>query len=131
MRGMQPLIDMRRRGFKPAVVFLDVDGGARNLPAWAQWQNCHPHLCEIDIERTDAIERMDLRPLVGLTVMVSGAVDARVKRVAEMATEAGATRVISTLMDLVHRGEEITAKAIWVHDTQGAFEESRDGATHS
>lgn len=131
MRGMQPLIDMRRDGLRPAVVFVDVNAGPEALPEWAQWQEVDPGLCDIDIEPSESLLRIDWRPFVRLTVHVSGANPERVRKVAKLIQEAGAERVISSYVRVVGDGsKDFTAYLTeWVCDTAeqcGSIPEEED-----
>lgn len=119
MRGIQPLIDMRRAGERPAVVFIDTDAGPAALPRWAQWQNVDARLCDIDIDPSESLLRIDWRPVISMTVHVSGTTEARVIAVAKACDEAGAKRVISSLTRQVGQGEWIAFSTVWIRDTAG------------
>lgn len=123
MRGHQALSRMRRSGEKPSVVFIDTDAGPSALPSWTQWQNINETLCDIDIEPGESLLRLDFRPLIGLVVHVSGTNSPRVRAVAELVKQAGAKRVISSCTRQVGQGEWIAFDTVWVHDTDGFFDQ--------
>lgn len=132
MRGHTPLVAMRRAGLKPPAVFVDVDAGPHALPSWAQWHRWGS-LPDIDIDATDSLLRIDWRWAVGLTVHVSGGSDERVRTVTRLLVEAGAARVISSLVERIGVDEEFPAfRCAWIEDTAGHMgpqpEEVSDGA---
>ncbi len=129
MRGMQPLVQMRREGVKPEWVFVDTDAGPQALPAWAQWQNVDEGLCDIDITPTESLLRIDWRPLVGLGVFVSGTNWERVRLVAQAIKEAGAKRVISSGRKRIGTEEWPAFLTEWVRDTAGLMGE-KPGELH-
>jgi hypothetical protein len=97
MRGHELLLNLRLKGFKPALVELTVD---RPMPAWywREWHTETPHIpvqARILIDPSDTVELLDLRFVVGLSVKVDGDDQARVDRTFDAAVRAGATRVIS------------------------------------
>lgn len=128
MRGIENLRRMRRAGSAPSVVFIDADAGPQALPQWAQWQHIAPHLCDIDVEAADSLLRIDWRPVVGLTVHVSGLNEKRVRAIAAAVDAAGAKRVISSLVERLGIDEWVTFKTVWIHDTDGQFAEEAHGA---
>ena len=62
MRGMDRLIEVRRRGLKPPVLLLSMAGMSSGIV----------HEGEIVREDSDSPTKTDLRALVGLTVVVIG-----------------------------------------------------------
>jgi hypothetical protein len=105
MRGHQPLIAMRLKHRKPTFVSVDVGVNPKWLCDHWHEQGLQPHLL---IEPSDPIDRLDLRFLVGLSLVhISGHVDdeARVRKAYDACVNAGVDRVIGGL----HRkqGEEI------------------------
>lgn len=83
MRGLDRIIDMRRRGLKPAAVTLfPWTPGPIDYPTWVHW------------EPNDIPELTDLRPLVGLFVAVTGDCDIA-KRWGRAAARAGAWSVLT------------------------------------
>jgi hypothetical protein len=89
MTGHEPLIRMRMQRFKPAHVTL-------NDRSWAyDWWRCE-HLMpypDIGIDPEEAIERLDLRFVVGLPVMVEQRDRDRLRRLMLACEKAGAKRV--------------------------------------
>jgi len=121
MRGQQPLVEMRRQGARPEMVFIDTDAPEQALPWWAQWQECQPGLCEIDVTKSDPLNRLDFRALVGLNVYVHGMDPKRVRVVAASVIEAKAKRVIAACMKRIEYGGEIAFQTLWVEDTAAQF----------
>lgn len=83
---------LRRRGHKPACVWLHVDGDAETFAEVNRLPNSAP---QVVIEPADAIDRLDLRWLVGCMVFVHGESEARVRRAFARAQDEGAARVIA------------------------------------
>ena len=86
MRGHQKLIDLRRDGFKPPVVFLND-------------YRADPSIAEdifdgsvIEIAGED-LERLDLRFLVGLRVSAGATTESRAKAILEACKRGGAAMV--------------------------------------
>lgn len=95
MRGHLPLLEMRRRGAVPEIVFVDTEPG--RMRQWAEWPALHPDLATIEVEPGDPLNRLDLRCVVGLRVSVSGNDEARVRAVVEACIAAQANRVVGTV----------------------------------
>lgn len=115
MRGHEPLLTMRRRGFVPhSVTLLTTLGYDRWV---ARWPAETPQWPEIEIAPDETPERLDLRFVVGLPVHVVGHDEVRVERVARCAAAAGAGRVIATVFD----GHGPSSGVIRITDTQGAL----------
>lgn len=119
MRGMQPLVDLRRLGYRPSIAFVDVDAGPHPEPHWVQWQETQAAMAEIDVEASEALHRIDWRPLFGMVVHVSGTNGDRVLGAARAIQEAGAKRVIYALLEQIGDDEFIAFKQLWVFDTEG------------
>lgn len=86
MKGHEGVIAMRRRGVRPAVVWVYVGpdfGPRRDAEKWGD--------LAVSIPATDAVSRLDLRWAVGLLCMVHGA---SVAAVCTALKRAGAARVI-------------------------------------
>lgn len=89
MRRHEPLIAMRRRGMRPALVTLT------DLPSttpWEAWRETLP-FPDVEIEPSDSPELVDLRFVVGLPVLVSIDDEQRMRRLVLAAEQAGAGRV--------------------------------------
>jgi hypothetical protein len=107
MRGHEPLVAMRMRGFLPAAVYVNADGntpGDWTIPAHA----AAPLFAEINVDPSETIARLDLRCLAGLTVHLNGSDPMRVAALKDACMEAGAQRVIAYCQD-------------WTEDTDGAL----------
>lgn len=121
MRGHERLVAMRRGGYRPLVAFIDVDAGPKGMPPWAQWQIVNPDMADIDIEAAEPLSRIDWRPFLGVEVHVTGTDAKRVKTAKDRLVEAGAKRVIYTLLEQIGRDEWIAYRTVWVYDTAGQF----------
>lgn len=92
MRGHEPLIALRRRGLRPALVDIDLEPCPwRNWSTWPEWTT----VPQIEVQPGDSIQLLDLRFLVGLTVQVSGFNGPRVLALADACKAAGAARVLA------------------------------------
>lgn len=98
MRGHQDLIAMRRRGYVPHVVFIDI-GQDRLWDGWVERTPWSAHLC---VGESEQPSRADLRCVVGLTVSVHGEDAARVHALRDACIEARAARVIATVSRCTH-----------------------------
>jgi len=99
MRGVDNIVAMRKRGLKPAVVWVEM------LPMlrWARELTRQAgRYVDIHVDPSDvpAIQRADLRCLVGLRVMVNGPDDDSTEKVAKACFEAGATNVQAFFFDI-------------------------------
>lgn len=97
MRGHEPIIAMRRRGKRPAFVFLDTTRTTAPMCEWRDWPNVSPAIPSVWVEPDDAPHRLDLRFVFGLSVVVTGIDADRVKALADAAYSAGALRVIASV----------------------------------
>ena len=82
MTGHQQLLAMRRKGFKPAGVCV-VDGGSIFASDWHEAPNSYDGQfhAEVQIDEHDIPEALDLRFLIGLSVVLVGERgDARARR---------------------------------------------------
>lgn len=95
MRGHLPLIAMRRRGLRPAMV--DFSLGLDSMGCWKDWQSW-TSTAHVEVQPDDRIALLDLRFVVGLWVFVSGIDRARVESLHEACKAAGARSVMSALM---------------------------------
>ena len=75
MRGHAQLIAMRRKGFRPAAVWITTDLDA--MRCWRDWHEIRPAHAQIEVERNDQPALLDLRSLIGLQVTVTGSDAAR------------------------------------------------------
>jgi len=69
MNGHQPLIDLRRQGYKPDAVFV-IDGDCHGLNDWHQprYSRTGPLFAEVRISASDTPEALDFRWAVGMQV---------------------------------------------------------------
>ena len=82
MKGLDRIIEMRRRGMSPITVTLfPLTPSPVDFPTWIHW------------EPTDVPELTDLRALIGLFVSVTGS-DEMAKRWAKAAMKAEASSVV-------------------------------------
>lgn len=95
MRGHMPILAMRRAGLTPTMVTLS--DYPTSAWSWRDWPQDTAH-AEVEIESTDSVARLDLRYLVGLTVIVDGHNANRVNAIADAAERAGAGRVIRVVL---------------------------------
>lgn len=95
MRGHEAIIAMRNAGKRPAIVYLDTMRDTSTLKAWQDWPNVSPAIATVWIQPDDVPHRLDLRFLVGMVVVVTGADSMRVRAVEWAALEAKAERVIA------------------------------------
>lgn len=96
MIGHLPLIDMRKRGIKPAIVFLN-DYQCETAKDWHQpgerfreiWKPDHATVSTAG----DVIQLLDLRFLVGMRVSITSTSEIRAKALFEQAKAHGASTV--------------------------------------
>lgn len=126
MKGHEPLIAMRRQGFVPSAVWLDLDPSNcwRTWPQFLggiEWKRfpASTGAAHVQVEPGDSIPRLDLRFVVGLTCWVQGSDAHRVHLLHQACDDAGAKRVLSTVMVRDARGNP---RAVSMHDTAGLFE---------
>ncbi len=98
MRGMEPLLAMRKKGNKPTGT-ITVRLGAGN-PTWHRHKETWGHP-EIMIEPGDILPALDLRPLVGLHVLlVDGDDSERFEAVAERIKSAAPASLIALFTEV-------------------------------
>ena len=76
MNGHLPLIDMRSKGLRPKIVFLN------DWPCQTNWFETGDHVT-ISLNNQDTPETLDLRFLKGVAVSVSSHSESRAKRLGE------------------------------------------------
>lgn len=110
MRGVENLVNMRKRGTKPAMVWVELlpmQQWARQLTEKpGRWVDIH-----LDNKDAAAVDLIDLRGLVGLNVTVNGLNEPTTERVARACFKAGAAVVQAMFYDISnpHRIEVIKA----------------------
>jgi hypothetical protein len=99
MRGMDNLRKMRISGMKPCMVWVEL----MPMQKWTHQYTSSPG-ASVDIHMDDAdiarIGSADLRPLIGLTVLVNGEDNDKTERVARECFKAGANVVQAVFYDL-------------------------------
>lgn len=93
MKGHHPIIAMRRRGVRPSLVWIDTDRDATRC--WRNWPAIDPTMAHVQVEPDDSAALLDLRWLVGLTVIVSGSDAQRVDAIGQACRDHDAGRVIT------------------------------------
>ena len=75
MVGYQSILSMRRKGFRPAVVFVEV---CADEPPWARdWQETFSSIATVWVGPDDYIGQLDFRFCRGLVVAVTADDEAR------------------------------------------------------
>jgi len=128
MRGHEPIIALRQRGKKPAMVFLDLCRDFSPAPMWRDWPEVQPAIATVWVQDTDVPSRLDLRFLVGLNAVISGRDSERVEQLERAAIDAGATRVIAVTLTLDERRQE--HRVVRVTDSAGTFNDEPTETTH-
>lgn len=125
MRGHEPIIAMRQRGQKPALVYLDTMRDHSPMQAWRDWPGTSPAIPTVWVQDADAPARLDLRFLVDLTVVVTSADPERVRQLERAAIDAGAFRVIAAVVEPVNarggmhfRAARVTDSLLPTNDTE-------------
>ncbi len=86
MRGHEKLIEMRKAGKRPAIVFLN------DFPCRTDWFETGDKHVTVSVDG-DNLDRVDLRFLVGLTVSASSFDESRAKAMFAACKKAGAAVV--------------------------------------
>lgn len=107
MIGAKELIADRLSGYRPEMVFVDLDLPTRLVM-----------LGNIQVEASDRLSSMDLRGVHGLVVSVSGLDPERTRLIAKVCTDAGAVRVITAVSTQIANGE---FRMLEVIDTEGVL----------
>lgn len=128
MRGHEPIIAMRQRGKKPALVFLDLLRDHAPAPAWRDWPDVSPAVPVVWVQDDDVPTRLDLRFLVGLNAVISGRDAERVAQLERAAIDAGALRVVAVTLVLDERRQE--HRVVRVTDTAGAIHHDDEETAH-
>lgn len=112
MRGHEGVIEMRKHGRKPAIVFLN---DHPSLPGELDWLRYGEH-ATVEVYR-DVPEQLDLRFLVGLRVSITAASVDRAKRFMEACKRAGATTVGAGVVEATSGRHEGVWSAVWHNET--------------
>jgi hypothetical protein len=97
MRGHHPIIAMRRKHVCPSLVLIDTD--IDHLRCWRDWPAFDPSIAQVHIDADDIPSLLDLRWLVGITVIVSGSNPERVAAIDQACRDHQAKRVIAAVCD--------------------------------
>lgn len=115
MTGHEALIAMRKRGYVPRVVFIDTTPD--HLSMQREWTDVNrSHAC-INIAESDSLAGLDLRCVVGLSVVVSGESLSRCKAVGLMSEQAGAKRIIVNVTRPLQHGAWPRTELLYCTDT--------------
>jgi hypothetical protein len=95
--GIEHLLALRKRGFKPAqgVIVWCSEQPLKRCTIRAPWFDA-TQTAEVVIGADEQPERLDLRPLYGMPVVVSGASQARCAQVAKAVWNAGGHGAITS-----------------------------------
>lgn len=95
MQGHEPLVRIRKQGYKPAGLVFVADYPVKKQSLdWFSGESC-PTICTHGAD----IDGIDFRFLVGLSVCISGENMHRVKKLAAAARRAEAAQVIASAKD--------------------------------
>lgn len=112
MRGHEGIIDMRKQGKRPSIVFLNDYPCAEQLD-WRQWGD---H-ATVEVHG-DQPESLDLRCLIGLRVSISAATVERAKRLMEACKQAGAVMVAAGVVEVIAGRHEGVWSDVWTKQTE-------------
>lgn len=112
MRGHQPLIDLRLRGWQPSAVYV-ADAGLDGIGCWRDWPRLatDPH---VELSTTDKPKRIDVRWAYGLTVHLDTLDAGRMRDLAAAFLAAGAARVFAAVREVA--GEVVREVAFEVFE---------------
>lgn len=99
MKGTAALEAMRRDGYAPSLVILDLDDA--KLQMARDWEHHNPTIARIAPAPNDKATRADLRCVVGLTVFVQGDEPSSVHAWRYACVKANAKRVVSAVTQCV------------------------------
>lgn len=100
MRGADALRELRRDGYAPNLVIIDLEED--RLRSWADWDRLTPTIAELAVAPGEAPARADLRCVFGLTVFVTGEDQASVRAWRDACIAAKAKRVIAAVTRCVN-----------------------------
>lgn len=115
MRGFDYLREMRRRGFAPLKVYIDLDFEVR----YGRLLPFNPELPHLYVGPEENVRTLDLRCLTGLDVQVNGFNAVRIAAIAEAIEKAGPSRLITVRHDDIGIGEWRHFPIAEVTDTKG------------
>lgn len=100
MRGADALRQMRREGYAPNLVIIDLEENW--LRSWAEWERLNPTIAKLAPKPGEVASRADLRCVVGLSVFVTGDDPAAVHAWRDACIAADAKRVIAAVTRCVN-----------------------------
>lgn len=117
MQHADKLIAMRKQGWLPSMVYIDLDFKTRvdRLTPF------NPEFPDLFIAPDESVQRLDLRMLVDLTVKVTGNDAERVAAVTEACVKAKAKRVIGVTHQQHGTPEYPRFDVVRITDTEGAL----------
>lgn len=86
MRGHDTIIALRRRGIMPSIVFIN------DYPCDVDWFKFNDH-AKVEILPTEAVDRLDMRFVIGMTVSISSENLERAQAISQACKSAGAAVV--------------------------------------
>lgn len=95
MRGADALRELRRDGYAPNLVIIDLDEDW--LHSWREWERLNPTIAKLAPTPGEAPARADLRCVFGLTVFVTGDEPVSVRAWRDACIAANAKRVIASV----------------------------------
>ena len=95
MRGQEQLIAMRRRRIRPQIVFVEV--GPDPMRSARDWHEFTPHRAYLEIDDSEPISGLDMRCVVGMSVVVCGSDSRRVDAVKAACIDSEASRVVAAV----------------------------------
>jgi hypothetical protein len=120
MTGLETVLKLRRQGFKPSAVYIDLVQDRSRIPAFSDFG-----IVTVEVFPTDSINSIDFRPLVGLNVMLNDYTDSpkRLRSASKAIAEANpCTFVVPTLKSgvwTIHRrfaGDPPTIERMTCHE---------------
>ena len=115
MRNFDYLREMRRRGFAPMKVYIDLDFDVQ----YGRLVPFNPELPHLYVGPEENVRTLDLRCLTGLDVQVNGFDIGRLAAIEAAISRVDPTRIITVLHNIVGEGEFKTFPIISVTDTKG------------
>ena len=100
MRGADALRELRRDGYAPNLVIIDLEEDW--LHSWREWDRLNPTIAKLAPTPGEAPARADLRCVFGLTVFVTGEDKAAVRAWRDACVAARARRVIAAVTRCVN-----------------------------
>ena len=100
MRGADALRELRRDGYAPNLVIIDLEEDW--LHSWREWDRLNPTIAKLAPTPGEAPARADLRCVFGLTVFVTGEEPAAVHAWRDACIAAKAKRVIAAVTRCVN-----------------------------